>query len=291
MSKSLPSGLAAHYAQPATALCQCLEVIRTDGQALRVTNAQRDLVVAGQTYRAEPGLDVGDVVATAGFAVDNLTLTVIPDDTAGASRVTRADLLAGRWTGATFRLFECAWSDPTHGVNTLRTGTVGEVQLARGSFVVELRGLKQALQQPVGDMTSRTCRARLGDARCTVDLAPWTHAGTVSASAGAQQFTASALAEPADYYVEGEVAFTSGANAGLSRKVKAYTAGKVFTLALPLPAAIAIGDAFTAVAGCQKRHDVDCRDKFANLLNFQGEPHLPGIDALTSPAEADVSGG
>ena len=56
-------------------------------------------------------------------------------------------------------------------------------------------------------------------------------------------------------------------------------------------AAIAIGDAFTAVAGCQKRHDVDCRDKFGNLLNFQGEPHLPGIDALTSPAEADVSGG
>jgi hypothetical protein len=27
----------------------------------------------------------------------------------------------------------------------------------------------------------------------------------------------------------------------------------------------------------------DCVDKYNNILNFQGEPHAPGVDALTSP--------
>jgi uncharacterized phage protein (TIGR02218 family) len=34
------------------------------------------------------------------------------------------------------------------------------------------------------------------------------------------------------------------------------------------------------VEGCDKRLET-CRDRFANTLNFRGEPHLPGNDLLT----------
>ena len=38
------------------------------------------------------------------------------------------------------------------------------------------------------------------------------------------------------------------------------------------------GDAFTVKAGCDKAFST-CKAKFANDLNFQGFPHLPGNDA------------
>lgn len=284
--KTFAVGLAAHYAQDSTTLCQCLKVTRTDGTVLRYTTAQIDITVSGSLYLSGPGLEISDLASTSGLAVDNLELTILPDD---SGTITRADLLTGKWNGAAFEIFECSYVDPTLGVNTLKVGNTGEVRLDRGKFVVEMRSLRQMLQQPVGAVTSKTCRYRLGDANCTVALAGYTFAGTVTAVASQQQFTASALAQAADYYVEGIVTFTSGLNTGYSQKCKVFTSGKVFTLSLPMPYTIAIGNTFTAIAGCQKRHLLDCKTKFSNLLNFGGEPDLPGVDALTAPAVADGS--
>lgn len=285
--KTLPSGLAAHYALDATTLCHCIKFTRTDATVLAYTSAQVDVVVSGRTYLAAPGLDVGEIAASSGFAVDNLDLTIMPDEDGGT--ITRSDLITGKWNGAAFEIFETSYVDPTIGINTLKTGTLGEVRLGRGGFVVELRGLTQALRQTVGALTSKTCRYRLGDADCTIDLAAWTHTGTVSSVASQQVFTASALSQAADYYAEGTVTFTSGLNSGYTQKCKIFTSGKVFTLSLPMPFAIANSDTFEAVAGCQKRHLLDCKAKFDNLLNFGGEPDLPGIDAMTSPPVVDVS--
>ena len=44
-----------------------------------------------------------------------------------------------------------------------------------------------------------------------------------------------------------------------------------------MPNAIAGGDQFTIVAGCDRTHTT-CRDKFSNILNFRGEPYIPGQD-------------
>ena len=40
------------------------------------------------------------------------------------------------------------------------------------------------------------------------------------------------------------------------------------------------GTLIELIEGCDKRFET-CRDRFANALNFRGEPHLPGIDLLT----------
>lgn len=284
--KTLPSGLAAHYALDATTLCTCVKFTRTDATVLAYTSAQVDVVVSGLTYLAGPGLDVGEIASSAGLAVDNLELTILPDDT---GTITRADLLTGKWNGAAYQIFETSYVDPTIGVNILGTGTLGEVHLARGSFVVELRSLAQPLQQAVGAVTSKTCRYRLGDAACGVTLATYTHSGTVTSVASQQQFTASALTQAAEYFVEGTVRFTSGLNNGYTQKCKVFSSGKVFTLSLPMPFAISNGDTFEAIAGCQKRHITDCKTKFNNIVNFGGEPDLPGIDALTGAPEVDAA--
>ncbi len=159
--------------------------------------------------------------------------------------------------------------------------------MERGRYVVEFRSLTQALQQTQGIVTSKTCRARLGDSRCTKDLTSFTYSSTVTAAASSQVFTDAARAEADDWFAEGIVTFLTGDNAGLSQQVKAF-AGRVFTLSLPMPFPVQVGDTFTAIAGCRRRLEEDCRDKFDNVVNFQGEPHLPGQDALSKPAEAAV---
>lgn len=284
--KTFAGGLAAHYALDATTLCQCLKIVRSDGVSLHYTTAQIDVPVSGDVYLSAPGLEVSDLVNSSGLNVDNLEMTIIPED---SGYITRSDLLTGKWNGANFELFETSYVDPTIGINILKTGTLGEVRLARDSFVVELRGLAQALQQTIGAVTSKTCRYRLGDADCTVDLGPFTHNGTVSGVTSQQVFTASALTQPADYFVEGTVEFTSGNNDGYIQKCKIYTSGKIFTLSLPMPFPIQVGDTFTAIAGCRKRLSEDCYTKFDNVLNFGGEPHIPGIDSVTAPPEVDIS--
>ena len=43
------------------------------------------------------------------------------------------------------------------------------------------------------------------------------------------------------------------------------------------PEALAPGDAFTVTAGCDKAFGT-CRDRFNNIVNFRGFPHMPGND-------------
>jgi uncharacterized phage protein (TIGR02218 family) len=113
-----------------------------------------------------------------------------------------------------------------------------------------------------------------------LDLGPYTATGTVTSVASKQEFTETPRAEPPDYYGEGLITFTSGLNAGLSQKIKTFLTG-TFVLSLPMIQAIGVGDTYIVIAGCRKRATEDCAAKFDNILNFQGEPHLPGIDALT----------
>lgn len=48
--------------------------------------------------------------------------------------------------------------------------------------------------------------------------------------------------------------------------------------------AIAAGDEFTIAAGCAKNFPT-CRNKFANVKNFRGFPHIPPTDVITSVAK------
>lgn len=75
------------------------------------------------------------------------------------------------------------------------------------------------------------------------------------------------------YYDNGQIVFTSGANAGLVKAVKAYAAQQ-FTFNSPLPFVPNAGDAFTAYPGCDKTQ-ATCTNKFFNLVNFEGFPYVP----------------
>ena len=70
-------------------------------------------------------------------------------------------------------------------------------------------------------------------------------------------------------------------------QVKLFASGQ-FTLYVPMLGTVAVGQTFSVVAGCLKRLSEDCATKFANVLNFQGEPHRPTVDELTESPSPSV---
>lgn len=282
--RTIPAPLLAHMQGATTTLAWALKLTRRDAQVFGFTSADRDVTLSAVLYRSAPGLDVSSLVSSAGFAVDNAELTVLTDD----ALITRADILAGRWDGAAFELARYNWASPGDGVDVRKRGTLGNLQPRRGAYVAELRGLRQALQQTVGAVVQPTCRYRLGstampDGLCLKALGPFTHAGTLTGVTSQRVMTDSARAEAAEYFDEGLITWTGGLNTGLTSKVASFAAG-AFTLSLPLIHQVQVGDTYSAVAGCRKRLAEDCVAKFANGVNFGGEPHLPGQDALMAPA-------
>jgi uncharacterized phage protein (TIGR02218 family) len=269
-----------HLLQQNTTVAMCLRVERRDSVVLGFTTADIDLPVDGVTYKAAPGLDISSLSSSSGLAVDNLELRILPDE----ATYPIADILAGLWDYAAWTLFEVDWSNPSGGMLVRKRGTTGEAQILRDQIVIEFRSLKDPLQQSLTEYTTKTCRARLGDARCRKDLTSFTVDHTVTTATSRQVFTASGASEAADYFKEGQITWLTGENAGYSEKVRSFSAG-VFTLSKAMPFAVANADTFTAIAGCQKRVAEDCLAKFDNVLNFQGEPYLPGIDGLTAAPE------
>jgi uncharacterized phage protein (TIGR02218 family) len=283
--KSVSAALDAHLQQEVTTLATCWRIIRTDGAAFFFTDHDRDLEFEGDRYVAAAGYSRSAIASDASFGVDNLDVEGVFDNDA----VTDADLKAGLFDHAEVRIFLVNWADLSQGALRLRRGWFGEVVLGQaGIFRTELRGLTQALAQRIGELYSPECRADLGDNRCKVDLAAWRRNGSVTGIVDRLSFAANVDGGPfADGWFDGGVlTFTTGADAGRSIEVRAWTAadGRI-ALFLPPPFAAAVGDTFHIVPGCDKRL-ATCRDRYANVLNFRGEPYLPGQDALTAYPDA-----
>lgn len=288
--RSLPGPLLGHYQSGSTSLAYCVLVTRTDGQIFGFTSTDQPLVIAGQRY--ETGLDVKSIAQSAGLAVNNLEVVALYQ-----GPFAKPDFLAGRWSGARWELFETSWIDPSIGSNTIGRYVTGNCSPGSLSCTIELRALSQYLQQPIGLVTSKTCRARFADypsqilnARCGIAAATYIVPGSVTAvvSQSIIEDSASSGAYADDWFAEGLLRFTSGDNVGLGRKVKTYQSA-TYSFSQAFPFTILPGDTFEVIAGCRKRLTEDCLGKFDNVLNFQGEPHLPGVDQQTASPITDAS--
>lgn len=279
--KTISGALQAHLAGPVTTLADLVLVTRRDGARFGFTSHDEDLEFGGVTYYAR-SIDTSTVQSRADMSVDNLDIQVSltgPD-------VTEAAIRAGVWDGATVQLSRVNYADLTQGALQLRRGELGQVSYSKGVATAEFRGLTRRLENVIVETYTPTCRYDLGDARCGVNLATYTATGTVTSVTDRAAFTASALAGADDLYTFGKVTWTAGANAGLSMEIKRHQTGGVLTLVLPMPYAIAPGDTFSAVQGCNKLlktaagYTGDCKVKFSNVVRFGGFAEIPGPDKV-----------
>jgi uncharacterized phage protein (TIGR02218 family) len=282
----IPSVLQTKLDSGVTTLARCWKLIRRDGVVMGFTDHDRDLVVGGVTFRAGTGFSSSEAASRFDLSVNGAEISgALADDS-----LTDADLAAGRYDAAQVETWLVDWSEPSLKLLTAR-GTLGEVRREGQAFVAELRGLADLLSQESGRLYTARCGADLGDLRCKVDLTnpALRGAGAVSVVEGTSIFVASGLDGFADgCFSLGRLFWSSGANASLAIEIKEHrlVAGHArLTLWQAMPEPIAIGDAFTATAGCDKRF-ATCRTRFANTDNFRGFPQIPGNDfLLASPVQ------
>lgn len=277
--KTISNELAQHLAGECLTLAQCWKLTRRDGVVMGFTNHDVDIVCEAVTYQAATGLIPSAIESQASLAVDNMDI----EGMLNSAAITESDVLAGLYDHAQIETFLINYAEPSQGVLQLRTGWLGEIQHNKQHFIAEVRGLAQKLAQHMGELYSPVCRARLGDARCGINIADYTETGTISAVTSANQFADMARSEAAGSYDGGEIEFTSGANAGQLREVKFFLSGGQIQTALPFPFTIAVGDSYRIMQGCDKTITT-CAAKYANAINFRGEPHVPGLDQVLQTA-------
>lgn len=278
-----------HLAQETTTLCLCWIITRRDGTIKGFTSNVEDVVWTPPgggkgdaiTCKAATGAMVSNLQTSTGRGIDNLAAYGVIN----SNDITEADLLKGLYDDARVQIVLVDYTTPANYI-LLATGFLGEVKVGRKAFETEVRTLLVRANQQVGKVCSPLCRVKvLGDSECTVNLASFTFSSqTVASVVSRSQFrTASAgvVGKPAFYFAYGKLTWTSGANNGKAVEVRSHDTGSpcLLTLAEIMPFDIQVGDAFTIIAGCDRRLET-CRDKFSNVLNFRGEPYVPGTDAV-----------
>lgn len=270
--------LETHFAGGTTTLATCWKIIRQDGVELGFTDHDLALTIDGLEYDSIAGFTPTTVESKSNMSVDNLEV----EGQTFPSKITESDLLAGMYDYAEIEIFTVNYEDLSQGRLIVKRGRLGEVTINEQLFTAEVRGLTQHLSQTIGEVYSPSCRAVLGDARCKRSLTSFTVTTTVTEITNNQTFKASALTQAAGWFTGGEVQWTSGNNAGRRMEVKEFASAQL-VLALPMGKSIQVGDGFRVIAGCDKTREA-CRTKFNNILNFRGEPDVPGVDQLLMTA-------
>ncbi|MGL5837980.1 MAG: DUF2163 domain-containing protein [Sphingorhabdus sp.] len=248
---------------------------RTDGVTLGFTSHDCDVQIDGLLYWASPGLVPTSIVETSGLETNGL-------DVKGAltSDAIRADdLRAGKWDGATLDVFLFDWSNPDSSKRQLASGTLGSIEFAEDSFSADVAGPAAKLSMPVAPYTSPTCRARFCDARCGLNAERFRRRTRVTGADDSHITVANLSASELNRYVQGELRWTSGRNCGLRHSIIGATANRLI-LDRPLSFELENDAQADLLEGCDKLL-ITCASRFSNIVNFRGEPHLPGNDLLT----------
>lgn len=286
--RALNESLSEHLNSDITTLCHAWRLTRSDGVVLGFTDHDEDLTFDQTIFQSTSGFMPSSARTELGLNVDD-------QEVAGAfssDQITEKDLSDGRYDGAKVEVYLVNWHDVA-GFVKLRTQELGEVSYGASMFRAELRSLAHRLDQTIGRVFSKRCGADLGDSACSVDVsdAQYQASGTILSADNDQTCTVDGLASFEDgWFRYGLVTFLSGENVGLSMEIHDHVNedGDVsLTFFAPMANIPQAGDSFTIIAGCDKTCET-CASKFANIINFQGFPHMPGADFAYGYADGET---
>lgn len=290
--KTLSPTFLSHVRSGSTSLAFCWRLTLRDGRVLGFTSHDQPLSVEGVTYEPENGIAPSAYQQDLSLESDDVELRGL----FSSEQVSEQDLIGGRLDGAEYQYFLVNWQALPASLTAspadyllLSAGRLGEYKSTEHDFTAAGLSLIDRLGEKQPVQTSPVCRATLGDSKCTVNLTPFTHTVSVVSVAGNRSIVTSAIALPDGYFKNGELEFLTGENAGAKVKIADWVdSTNTLTMFLPVFYPINPGDSIRCVAGCDKRL-VTCRDKFNNVLNFRGEPSIPGQDVWTSgvPVEGE----
>ncbi len=149
-------------------------------------------------------------------------------------------------------------------------------ELSELSIKIECKSKLKSLAVETGRMQQLYCNWIFGDEFCTFNIAGTKLTGqTVDTGSTTTYIIDVARTEANDYWNDGVIEFTSGANDGAKRKVVDFVAvDKKIILDYALPSTPGVGDTYNIERGCDKSLSV-CKNRLVNQANFGGFPHIP----------------
>lgn len=256
-------------------LVLCLRIVPVLGTPVRLTRYPRNLTMSnGQVYVTGSGYDFSGYTAESSMAASALDLEGI----LGIAGIGRDQIASGIYDNARAYLFATSFLNPVEDEEPIVASLLGKTALLNNRYRMEEMAIVDALGQSTTDTYTANCQNTLGGQEfggCHVNLATYTVTGSVTGVTSGQVFRDASRSEAADWFGQGAITFTSGANAGLgAMQIKDYAANGTITLYEPTYYPVAIGDTYTMIPGCRKRQE-DCRDKFGNVARFGGFPWVP----------------
>lgn len=252
----------------------CLRVVPKWGAAIYLTDHPRDLVMGGHTYRTDSGYQFTGLASESSMSPGVMDL----DGIAGIAGINRDQIVSGVFDGARVYAFATTWRTPTEDEEPLGVAIMGKTTTRDDRYTAELMMLIDALNQSVGLSYTTSCPKTFGGqeyAGCGIDLGPLTVTGTITSVTSNSVFRDDTRTEDPDWFGEGTIAFTTGANAGLKPlEIKEYVG--VNSLAITgitqaASAVVTIG-AHTFVVG--------------DVLAFSGASGMTQINGLTGTVTA-----
>jgi uncharacterized phage protein (TIGR02218 family) len=262
-------------------ICILSKITRTDGVIVAYTDHDRPLTVDGITYQAGAGVTRVSLSAKANQEVSSQS-----SESAWVQDISESEVERGVFDNAKVDFYWCSWRHPEYGTLLIFSGNVGIITWSQEGFVVDIQNTVKILDRAMGTIISPHCRHKLGSTGninipglCGVNLTGYTFSGTVSSIlTNRRKFILSGTASTKAnaYFSSGTLHWTSGANNGFISDIKVHTVdsyGSNVEFYIPTIWDIQAGDTFTVIAGCDKTLGT-CKDKFNNVINFGGFPHL-----------------
>ncbi len=266
--KTLDPGFEAHVESGATTLCNCWRIVRADGFVLGFTDHDVALSFGGTDYVPAHGLDGGEATAKLGPQVDTAEVVGVLHSDA----IAEDDILLGRYDGAMVESWRVNWRNVEER-DRLRRSTIGEIVREDGVFRAELRSAQHALNQPKGRMYQALCDARVGDARCGIDLEDPAYRASATVATIRDRYRLEVTGIDGfdeGWFGFGKAVWAGGRRAGLTDQVVSHTrvgGADILAFAAPVGDWVETGDALLAYAGCDRRF-LTCRASLAMAATF-----------------------
>lgn len=202
--------------------------------------------------------------------------------------ISAEEIYAGLFSGAIVSVFLFLPDRPDVPAELIYQGEVGEVnEIGIDKFRMEFRGTAQALQQKIGLTVSESCPWSFSDGiKCRANAIQ--EAGVITIVNSPRELTVefSTSLNITDNFWQSGVLVYEGSNL----KYRNYRIEVSSCLALsptlsrivffyPLPFPAIVGDSVGCLTGCRKTIE-DCQNRYNNIADFGGFPHLPGRDKL-----------
>jgi len=260
------------FAQELETVATYWRILRRDGVTLGFTTHDRDLWFDDVLHSAAPGMMPAAIRRTAGLDADSAEITGAISHEA----IRSFDLQAGRFDGALVVVGLVDWEAMEH--QPLYRGAIGTVSQEMQGFVAQLESSKAELARDPIPRTSPTCRAEFCGRECALSPARFSHEATLLAHDLDSNLIHLATTLDPGLLLGGHLRWIEGPYAGLGMTIIGRS-GSFLMLDYPLDQALTSGLRVSLREGCD--HTLaTCAERFANAVNFRGEPFLPGNDLV-----------